>query len=47
VAQRTETIGLVGGIVRFSTLHNLAGTDSASATSNAVTLEHVERSPFP
>jgi len=39
----TELAGLVLGVVVFSWLHNLAGRDVASATSNARSLQAVER----
>ncbi|MDN5797321.1 MAG: phosphatase PAP2 family protein [Intrasporangium sp.] len=39
-----ELAGLVFGVVLFARLHNLAGTDIASATANAHALQSVERS---
>ncbi|MGH3760760.1 MAG: phosphatase PAP2 family protein [Actinophytocola sp.] len=39
-----ELAGLVVGLVLYSWLHNLAGTDVASATTNAQALQSVERS---
>lgn len=39
-----ELAGLVVGLVLFSRLHNLAGTDVALATANAHALQSVERS---
>jgi len=38
-----ELAGLVVGLALFSWLHNLAGTDVASATANAQALQSVER----
>lgn len=38
-----ELAGLVVGLVLFSWLHNLAGTDVAAATANAQALQSVER----
>jgi membrane-associated phospholipid phosphatase len=38
-----ELAGLVIGLALYSWLHNLAGTDIASATTNAQTLQSVER----
>lgn len=39
-----ELGGLAVGFVLFTRLHDLAGTDIASATANALTLKRVERS---
>lgn len=39
-----ELAGLVVGLVLFSRLHNLAGTDVTSATANAQALQSLERS---
>ncbi len=42
--QVAELIGLVVALVLFTRLHNLTGTDVATATANAQTLQSVERS---
>jgi hypothetical protein len=42
--QVAALVGLVAGLMVYSWLHNLAGTDIASATANAQALQSLERS---